>query len=330
MHLSGLVLDVYDDQSGEVLKSIYPTREDIPIMVKTAHVLLSEEREHLPDDVFALVMVNDEGATLRKYACVDPGNTILAVEYFLSEGSKLPRDVQKLAAANLLHACAWYDLTPPEELTKVAGGGLLLLGANLAGAAPAVAQAKQGRVAARQSGSLVNPALMRKHGEVSGTSLMPGQEDTDKSYKPTKAVVKKTAAAGHLVQGKEKHPQSEKPAELEQNAWRKDKNPSLRQHHQLTPHINVQGAEPPSPTKMKVSQITALPGRYPLDSYEQVKTASAYFDEYWMQFSPEDRREYCANLVKRANTLRVPVSDLAQKYGSATYAPAEEVAEPYF
>jgi hypothetical protein len=88
--------------------------------------------------------------------------------------------------------------------------------------------------------------------------------------------------------------------------------------------VNVQGAEPPSQTKLKVSSY-ALLDRYPLDNYAQVKTASAYFDENWQEFSPYDRHLYCTNMVKRADELHIPVSDLARKYGSVTYAPAEDI-----
>lgn len=341
MHLSGLVLDFYDDQSAAVLKSIYPTRDDVPSLVKTAHVLTSEEQHLLPDDVFALVLTQDDGASLRKYACIDAGNTVLAVEYFLQNQDKLPVEAQKVAAANLSEACRWYDLHPPVELVKVAlpsiedGAKALgpVMGAvgKIAGPASSVMNvvntakdvgARVGRVAA--SGGRITTSSFGKEAEVVGTALQPGQENTTVPG-TAKAVIKKTAATGHLVQGKEKHPQGEVPEHLEQGGWVQGRQAVPHQHKQLTPHVNVQGAEPPSPTKLKVSQVTALDGRYPLDSYEQVKTASAYFDEYGMRFSPEDRREFCGNMVKRANDMRISVSDLARKYASASYAPTAEI-----
>lgn len=119
--LSGLVLDVYDDPSGEVLRAIFPRYEQVPELIKSAHVVTPDERAQLPDDLFALVL-EDGPVELRKYACIDAGNTALAVEYFMQLRHKLPEEAQKVAAANLEVACGWYDIDPPEELQKVAKG----------------------------------------------------------------------------------------------------------------------------------------------------------------------------------------------------------------
>lgn len=119
METSGLILDVYDDFKGNVLRSLYPTSEAIPDFVKTAQVLSAEDRQRLPDDAFALVMQNGE-AVLRKFACIDEGNTVLSVQYFLQNAHKLPEEAQKTAAQNLVTACGWYDIAVPEPLSKIA------------------------------------------------------------------------------------------------------------------------------------------------------------------------------------------------------------------
>lgn len=121
--ISGIILDVYDDVDGEVVRQLFPTAESLPDMIKQAHSLTTDEQDGLPDDMFALVLLNGD-QTLRKYACVDEGNTALSVEYFLLTRHKLPDEAQKTAAANLLVACGWYDIDPPEELEKVALGAL--------------------------------------------------------------------------------------------------------------------------------------------------------------------------------------------------------------
>jgi len=120
--LSGLLLDVYDDQEGEVFRQVYPTKAEVPSMVKNAHMLSGEERSSLPDDLFALVM-RDGDVVLRKYACTDVGNTRMSIDYFLQTMDRLPEEAQKVAAANLLVACDWYKLDHPKELKKVAGIG---------------------------------------------------------------------------------------------------------------------------------------------------------------------------------------------------------------
>jgi hypothetical protein len=119
--LSGLVLDVYDDPSGEVLRSIFPQYGELPEVIKTAHLITPEERDTLPDDLFGVILV-DGAVELRKYACVDAGNTALSVEYFMQLRDKLPEEAQKVAAARLCTMCDWYGFDPPEELQKVAKG----------------------------------------------------------------------------------------------------------------------------------------------------------------------------------------------------------------
>lgn len=120
--LSGLVLDIYDDPRGEVLKTVFPSFEDVPDLVKTAQPVTSDLRDRLPDDAFALIL-EQNGTELRKFATIDAGNTALSVEYFLKTAHKLPVEAQKVAAHNLCVACGWFGIEPPEELQKVAGIG---------------------------------------------------------------------------------------------------------------------------------------------------------------------------------------------------------------
>ena len=71
-------------------------------------------------------MLKDQDVTLRKYACIDSGNTALAVEYFMKTAHKLPLEAQKVAAENLVTACGWYGIEPPEALQKVALMGAMM------------------------------------------------------------------------------------------------------------------------------------------------------------------------------------------------------------
>jgi hypothetical protein len=90
----------------------------------------------------------------------------------------------------------------------------------------------------------------------------------------------------------------------------------------MSPHVNVTNLQPPTKAQMKVAQRFALPSmrRYPLDNYEQVKTASAYFDEWSNVMTPASKREYCCNLVKRAAELGIEVSKTAARYGAEGYS----------
>lgn len=129
--LSGLVLDAYDDREAVVLRKIFPTEESVPELLKTAHAITEEEQRQLPDDAYALVLVDGDVA-LKKFATIDAGNTALSVEYFLKTAHLLPEQAQKVAATNLMAACGWYGIEPPEQLSKVAFGVGMLTAALMA------------------------------------------------------------------------------------------------------------------------------------------------------------------------------------------------------
>jgi hypothetical protein len=118
------MIDFYDDTTGEVLRKKLPSLEDVPDFIKTAEKLDSATLDSLPDDVFALVAF-DDGRKMRKFACTDKGNTALSVIYFMENKDRLPEEVQKLAASNLVKACQWYDMRPPTEMSKLALAGAL-------------------------------------------------------------------------------------------------------------------------------------------------------------------------------------------------------------
>lgn len=120
--LSGLVLDIYDDPGIEVFQTIFPDVNSLPEIVKEAHLITSEEYQKLPDEAFALVLV-DGDTEMRKFATIDAGNTALSVEYFLKTAHKLPVEAQKVAAQNLIAACGWYGIDPPELLKEAAVPG---------------------------------------------------------------------------------------------------------------------------------------------------------------------------------------------------------------
>lgn len=305
MTLSGLILDVYDDTQASVLQTIYPDLSSVPEMIKSAQVLSFADRERLPDDVFALVL-EDGTDRLRKYACIDRGNTELSIKYFLKTAHKLPETVVKTAAENLLTACSWYDIEQPTELKKLAGGinlgkvmTIATLPSVMKGTADKVnANSKHVAAAAdysqRVGGTMEDQAAaaMRaagdhhhKLGEVTGTADMPLSPPVRDSFTGAKTSIKKTAHMHPVVQYV---PDAPKPPIMEKRA----------------------------------STLYALPSmqHYPLDSYTQVKTASNYIESHWEEMTPSMRREYCSNLVKRANDLSIPVSERVRDYGTEKLA----------
>lgn len=350
MQTSGLMLDVYDDFAGETLRALYPSLDGIPEGIKQAHRVTAADRESLPDDVFALVLVN-HGEKLRKFACIDAGNTMLSVEYFLKNAYKLPVDAQKIAAENLTIASSWYDLEAPAELRKIAFGlGTAMTALTAVPIIKGTGQAIKDNMGATraleaQGAGVVTPnmrnaalgkaasALLQafeelKMAELSGTPAMPSQPMGDPKVTPAKAVIAKTAM-GHLVPGHKGEHGDFGPEETERyDGYTKGKTPErLPQAGHLRPTVDVSNHAPPTPVHEKKASLFAVPSqsKYPLDSYDQVKRASAYFDEYRGHMAPPTRREFAANLVTRADDLAIPVSDEARKYGSAGFAPEHEI-----
>jgi hypothetical protein len=160
-----------------------------------------------------------------------------------------------------------------------------------------------------------------KAAEASGTNLMPlSNDDKDGEDSSPSQTIKKTS--GHLLSGHRGHSD----VEPDVAAAVKGENPKSAPQH-MNPVVEVTNKEPKKEQTEKKASRFALPsyGRYPLDSYGQVKQASAYFEEYGRRMPPVDRHEFCVNLVKRAEALMIPVSDTVKKYGSEKYASAREI-----
>jgi hypothetical protein len=115
---TGEILDFYDDPTGLVLKRKLAAAQ-VPDYVRAAECVTPEKLASLPDDAFALVLV-DQGKKLRKYACVDQGNTALSVIYFLDNQGKLTKEAQYVAATNLCVACEAFGVEPPLLLKAAA------------------------------------------------------------------------------------------------------------------------------------------------------------------------------------------------------------------
>lgn len=84
--------------------------------------------------------------------------------------------------------------------------------------------------------------------------------------------------------------------------------------------VDVSKKEAPSGSTTKEAKYTLLDGEYPVDTYEQVKMAQEYFQEYWREFDPAIRHEYCLKLAERMDELALPVPDTVARYAGQTYA----------
>lgn len=342
MH-TGSIIDFYDDPNGHVLKTKL-AEEQVPVFIKTAQFLGEQQRERLPDDVFALVMI-DQGSKLRKYACVDKGNAALSVIYFLENKDKLPEEAQKVAAANLLTACKWYDIQPPAPLMKIAGPyhlGKKRGKDKTAGLGTAANLGMQGLYVkgvldeglARHA-KAVGPkasgmrSMMPKIGDLSGSNVMPLSSDTEKTAGILQPDLPR---ARDVIKGRG-------PAKRAERSALRDK---LRSTHPagkpflgdkmasvMYPYVDVTGKSAPERFEKVAHQRFALvkegQNRFPIDSYGDVLEADRWFNDHGESLHPEDRRTMCTKLAARADEIGCKVTDYVKKYAGVGYAPDGEV-----
>jgi len=107
------------DDSGCLLRDLFPNPDELPTFVKTAQV----PTEELAQDQWALTY-GDSQVSLRKFAMADRGNVWLSTMYFTRTAHQLPEPLRKLAARRLEDACEMYALTAPEELHSLAAGDI--------------------------------------------------------------------------------------------------------------------------------------------------------------------------------------------------------------
>jgi hypothetical protein len=166
---AGVVFDFYDDH-GEYLKQRLGAGP-VPEAIANATVLDETQRASLPDNAFAAVVRNGD-ETLRKYACVDAGNTAASVVYFLGCSDKFPLQAKTKIAHNLVEACRYFEVVPPPALAKMALGKVLIRGDG------------SEIVAARE-----RQARLRKEGDLTGTSILPITAGSSGRNKTASAVI---------------------------------------------------------------------------------------------------------------------------------------------
>ena len=185
--------------------------------------------------------------------------------------------------------------------------------------------------------------LIEKEAELNNTYDMPGQAPPSKKHdRPTEKATIKNASApmsseqmedlilkeafGNQMESPTNTGPDGAPDDNEEHAMPEQPRNSP-QAKALKPRVDVSGKEPPKVVVQKTAQHYALPSlqQYPLDGYDEVEKAASYFDKWYRRMDPGMRREFCQNMVKRAEALSISTSDLAQRYASDRWAPEEQV-----
>jgi hypothetical protein len=346
MKTAGLVLDFYDDQKGETLKKLCPTIDDLPETVKEAHILSPEEHGVLRDEAYALILHNN-GHQLRKFACVDAGNTVLSTVYFMENFEKLPVEAIKTAAINLIAFNSEFGLPIPYNLKLAAETGM--------STKTAAAKGMQ-----RKRDSMNQPFAGDESDWAQRVNLpsVRGGEDSSKITQTANAM--KTAGvdiskmrAGHkgpihkahdwaltnrinakqdghwlskvLAEDKKHGLTADTGGHLAgfKRAFQRERGESrpLFQFPKQGNVVDVSATDPEVVITKKASEKTALRGRYSIDSYSDVNDAIDYFNDTWTAMPPEDRHEFCIKTAERAEELGIPIPELMARYGSTEYAP---------
>jgi len=307
MKTAGLILDVYDDLQGIVLRKKLAGGA-LPTKLASADLLEAPDLARLPDRMFGLVAANGE-ETLRKYAMHDEAHLATSIIYFLECGHILPKTAQATTAKNLLNACAWYDLDPPEPLVKKAVLGALMTTAAMGMTARDGMEKKRKDMAQFQrvqSGALETPDVT-KQADLNGSSVMPmaGTLSGPGSEKTIKPALNTAARTKQKVSGLD------------------DFLDHFDGSREWEPGADITGLGAPAKKVAEYNKHFALRDerKYPIDTYSQVKEASAYFDEYWGSFSEGTRRQYADAVYQRAQAVGVKLAGRVLDYAGDGFGP---------
>lgn len=109
------ILDVADDLGASLIARFKP--DELPELVKTAEW---REPAKARDRDFALLLVDTDGSHHRKYACHDPGSTVVSMLYLQNAVDEMNPAAVKVAAANLASLAKDWGLDVPDEISKLA------------------------------------------------------------------------------------------------------------------------------------------------------------------------------------------------------------------
>lgn len=109
------IIDHHDDLCEAYLQALGDM--PVPETLKEASWI---ERDVLLDRDFALVLVDADGTSHRKYASYDRGNTNLSIFYLMTQPHGLSHSAVKVAACNLYKAAQAQNAYIPPDLKKIA------------------------------------------------------------------------------------------------------------------------------------------------------------------------------------------------------------------
>ena len=352
MRTAGIILDVYDDPQGLVLREKLAGAA-LPEKLASSHLLDAADLARLPDRLFGLVGENN-GTALRKYAMHDEAHLLTSIVYFMECGRRLlPEEASTKVAGNLTNACAWYGVDPPDGLVKEAIGamrlGMGVLGGTMGAAEmkDVVKESKHKRRAFTDDFRRAQSGMKVAGGnqlELTGAeertivaqnpstlSTTPGhvQRVLNKrdQHGPTSAKLERQVeqTQPHSKQadltGTEIMPRGIAPKSVRSSPTKNVAMPAKVSAWQGVGSLT--GQEAPHEVKTASYQRFALPHRhaFPIDTAVQVKTAEAYFDENYQLFPLAERRIFAQEAYSRAEEMGLKVAGHLLDYAGDEYGP---------
>ena len=351
---AGVTLDYYDDH-GETLKSMFPTLDDLPEMIKSADI---RPKEKLPNEAFALIML-DRGHAFRKFACVDPGTTAMSTIYFMEHGGKLPEEAQKTAATNLVGACLEHGIMPPAEMTKASMSGNWGMKKKAAdddeaedkGRPPTPEQKAKIQDFLRSNSNLsddefhafvedmgVNPhfaepiayEMAHKSKSASKDIISGGKADSKPAgdFSPSQMAMRKKVEMEHSNSPAlakeisrdhlEEFPDYYSRLKKMEDEAKKEKKANVVDVTGQSPKTRVVMSRPVDENDYAVKTADGTL-RYPIDTWDRVKTAEAYFQENKIRMEPEVRRQYAVKLARKSFISGYPLAADITELGALGY-----------
>jgi hypothetical protein len=336
MKTAGVMLDFYDDPTGSLLKSVFPTAEELPDLVKAAHILNPEERAILRDDAYALV-VHDEGRVIRKFACVDPGNTLLSLLYFDKTASLLPEEARAQAGQAIYQRAVEFGLIEKDAASKGASRKRDPMRQPIVGDEADWAERTDLLQKSRSSqdngrvGTVIPSLNTKTAGPVDtlGRAAEWAKPHVDKAVKAVKKNPGLTAGAA-LTGVAAGRMSKDAAAHAMQSHWEGTAvDDKLEGLHEVVEGMIGRGKMPVDVTgkdagiqfQKKTASRYALDGHYPLDSYADIRAAVGYFKDHWTEFDPSVRHEFAMKTAAAAEEIGLELPDILARYGSTEYAP---------
>jgi hypothetical protein len=335
---AGVTLDWYDDE-GETLKAVFPTLNDVPEVIKTASI---RPKSSLSSEDFALVMI-DGGTAFHKYACYDPGTTAMSMIYLAEHGDKLPEDAQKTASANILTACEKYGLTKeaiigPAMSLSFAGipdvVGYVLGNSHGREDYRAGRQRPHGVRAVDAAGGLIVPGyigyqlgyrsgydelkdLEKKNLEKDNRFSGSTEEDALRAVVMSDLREGKAVGASKSQQRKEYEAFSKNPETLGVDSEKTSS--AFVDVTGKSPAFVIKAASPSDPNDYAVV-LSDGTRKYPIHTWDMVKTAEAYFKENSVRMEAPIRRHFAVKLASKAESMGYPIDPDIRVRGSSSYA----------